>query len=114
MKGLWWRGKRGRTWEREWRFMSGWTAEKLLAVRRLMPHPKERDQIGFAPRTAAVVAAERNGVLLPNGADGIAFSYALYQRVQVCDGTWEDGPPSKGDSVWLCIEDGTARRARLG
>jgi hypothetical protein len=94
---IWWRGRRANTWD-HWRFERRFTLAQLRAVRHAITAAWEacgKDSLGFAPRTFAVTVARQNGLELPARLDGILFSYALYQRIQVAEGTYAEGPPGQ-------------------
>jgi len=95
--GMWYRLKDGRRWAR-WNFEVGWDVQRLRKLRSAVRAEYLRvaehgEPLGFCPRTFATSVVDGLDTL-PSGAYGIMLSYALYQRVQCADGTWQGGPPS--------------------
>ena len=124
--GMWWRGKRGRLWDAEWRWLPLWTWLKLDGARSTIETRVDQNVIGFPARTAAASAfdalvaekPERYPPAPASGFDRIVFTYALFQRIQVADGeSYETGPPTSGDQVWTLsnsfFESRHCRRDRL-
>lgn len=84
-------------WQREW--FPGITLAALRAARdatraefeRLQP---DGEPFGLCPRTFAATVMDRDEAFahIPAGLDRITFSYALFQKVKVAEGAYDDEP----------------------
>lgn len=94
----WARLKYGREWKVEWLpIAEAKLVELRAAVAEAYKAYREAHEdacVGFVPLTFAQNVIEDFGLGV-SGLDRMLVGYAAYQRVQVADGTWDEGPTGR-------------------
>lgn len=95
---MWIRLRDGRGWKLEWMLI---TEPQLVELRAAVAkafkaycEAHEDARVGFVPLTFAQTVITDFDLPL-SGLDRMLVGYASYQRVQVADGTWDDGPTGR-------------------